>query len=157
METASLFAAVLEQALRDIAAKNLPVYTFALCHDHESETVSVCADTEECSARTVAAINRYNASYFAKAIASGDLKGAGLWQAYIGRSLSLGDFALVNAARAPLPPGAIDDDFYLSMVRAVMFVEKRVAALSPYPDRLLFACSGTNAEVAYVWSAQSAG
>ena len=157
METASLLAAVLKSALRDIAARQLPVYTFALYHDHESEAVSVCVDTEECSARTVAAINRYNAGYFSKAIAGGDLKGAGLWHANIGRSLSLGDFALVNVARTPLPPGVNDDEFYLAMVRAVMSVEDRVAALSPHPERLLFACSGINDEVAYVWSAQSAG
>ncbi len=157
METSSLFEAVLEGALREVAARQLPVYTFALYHDHESEAVSVCVDTEEQSAKTVASINRYNVGYFAQAVTSGDLKSACLWQANVGRSLSLGDFALVNAARTPLPSGAVSKGFYLSMVRAVMSVEKRVAVLSPHPERLLFACSGADAEVAYVWCAQSAG
>lgn len=157
METASLFEAVLEGALREVTARQLPVYTFALYHDHESEAVSVCVDTEEQSAKTAASINQYNARYFSQAIANGDLDSASLWQANIGRSLSLGDFALVNAARTPVPSGAVSQDFYLSMVRAVMSVEKRVAMLSPHPERLLFACSGADSEVAYVWSAQSAG
>lgn len=157
MEMAALFGEVLERALAEIATAQLPVYTFVLYHDHESEAVSVCADTEERSAGVVATMNRYNAGYFAKAVANGDLKGASLWQSNIGRSLSLGDFALVNVARTPLPSGPVDDDFYVSMVRAVVSVEARVISLSPHPERLLFACSGMNDEVAYVWSAQSAG
>ncbi|WP_124451366.1 hypothetical protein [Paucibacter sp. KBW04] len=157
MESESLFDAVLDGALREIAAKQLPVYTFALYHDHESEAVSVCVDTEENSAKAASAINRYNRGYFSQAVANGDLMSARLWQANIGRSLSLGDFALVNVARTPLPAGAFSPDFYLSMVRSVMSVERRVAMLSPHPERLLFACSGPDAEVSYVWSALSYG
>jgi hypothetical protein len=155
MEASSLFEAVLEAALREVAARALPVFTFALYHDHESAAVSVCVDTEESSARAVASMNRYNMGYFAKAIAKGDLKAAGLWQANIGRSLSLGDFALVNAARTPLGPVAVNEEFYLSMVKAVMAVQQQVLSLSPHPERLVFACSGADDEVAYVWSGQS--
>ena len=157
MQASSLFAAVLEEALREVEALQLPVFTFALYHDHESGAVSVCVDTEDSSARAVAAMNRFNMGYFAKAIASGDIKAASLWQANIGRSLALGDFALVNSARTPLGAVAVDEGFYLAMVRAVMGVQQRVAALAPHPERLMFACSGAEEEVGYVWSTQAAG
>ena len=51
MGAALLFRSILESALSEIEASGLPVFTFAMYHDHESGAVSVCADSEESSAR----------------------------------------------------------------------------------------------------------
>jgi hypothetical protein len=151
-----LLDSVLQRALAEVRQKSVPIYTFALYHDHESNAVSVCVDTEENSAKCVASTNRYNMKYFMKAIAEKDLKAASLWQANIGRSLSLGDFTLVNAARTDLGKAKTTAAFYLSMIEALVRVQGEVIALSPNPERLAFASSGPDDEVAYVWSAQSA-
>src|SRR5258708_2523137 len=99
---AALFAEVLSNAIDEVRERGTPMYTFAFYHDHESAAVSVCVDTEENSRRSVAKSNAYGIKHFAQAIAAGDLKSAALWNANTGRSLSLGDFALVNVARANL-------------------------------------------------------
>ena len=153
MSAPKLFASVLQSALAEVRQKSIPVYTFALYHDHESNTISVCVDTEENSARCVASMNRYNVKYFMQAIADKDLKSASLWQANIGRNLSLGDFVLVNCARADLGKTKATSTFYLAMIEALVAVQSEVVALSPNPEQLVLASSGPNDEVAYVWSA----
>ena len=152
MPDTDFFASVLADAIAQLRAKAMPVYTFAFYHDHESGAVSVCAETETNSALQVRATNRYNAKYFRSAVAGGDLAGASLWQANCGRNLSLGDFSQVNLARAEFGESEVDGKFYLLMVRALMAVEGEVVALAADPRRLLFACSGPDDEVAYVWS-----
>lgn len=156
MSAALLFRQVLDAALAEIASSRLPVFTFALYHDHESGAVSVCADTEGNSSRVVASINAYNARHFGAAIARGDLRYAALWQANIGRSLALGDFAIVNAARTDIGDVPVDEPFYVDMVQAVVAIQDRVAALAPDPRKLVFACSGADAEVALVWALPAA-
>jgi hypothetical protein len=91
--------------------------------------------------------------YFRQAIAEKNLQSARLWQANIGRSLSLGDFTLVNAARTELSREKQTSAFYLAMIEALVSVQSEIIALSPNPERLLFASSGADDEVAYVWSA----
>ena len=152
MSPALLFHEVLESALGEIESSGLPVFTFAMYHDHESGAVSVCADSEENSARAVASMNAYNAKHFGIAVAKGDLEQAALWQANVGRSLSLGDFAIVNAARTNIGAVPVDDQFYILMAQAVVAIQDRVAALAPQPDKLVFACSGADDEVALVWA-----
>ncbi len=152
---ADFFSDVLERALNEVRRKDIPVYTFALYHDHESGTVSVCVDTEESSQGCVASMNLYNMKYFMRAVRDKDLKSASLWQANIGRSLSLGDFALVDSARTSLGAMKTDSSFYVAMVEAVISVQSEVAKLAPVPERLVFACSGPDNEVAYVWSLPS--
>ncbi len=156
MGAALLFRSILESALSEIEASGLPVFTFAMYHDHESGAVSVCADSEESSARAVASMNAYNAKHFAAAVAKGDLEHAALWQANVGRSLSLGDFAIVNAARTELGEVPPDGQFYVLMAQAVVDIQDRVAALAPRPDRLVLACSGPDDEVALVWTMPTA-
>jgi hypothetical protein len=152
MSARELFSSVLRQALAEIRKETIPVYTFALYHDHESATVSVCVDTQESSAKLVASSNAHSMRYFAEAIAEKDLKAASLWQANIGRSLSLGDFALVNSARTELGKVKPNKDFYLNMVEAIIQAQSEIVALAPNPEQLLFACSGPNDKVAYVWA-----
>lgn len=152
MAARELFQQVLESAIRELREHRFPVFTFALFHDHESRAVSVCADTAENSSKTVQSMNRHSMKYFMEAVAEGDLEDAGLWQANIGRSLSLGDFALVNLARTPIGTIKANKRFYLDMIRAVVDRQADIAALAPDPQRLLLACSGPELEVAYVWS-----
>jgi len=138
--------------LSAVEASGLPAFTFAMYHGHESGAVSVCADSEESSARAVASMNAYNAKQFAAAVAKGDLTDAALWREYIGRSLSLGDFAIVNAARTKFGEVPIDAQFYVLMAQAVVAIQDRAAVLAPQPDRLVLACSGPDDEVALVWA-----
>jgi hypothetical protein len=148
----ALFAEVLTNAIHDVRARGTPVYTFAFYHDHESAAVSVCVDTEENSRRSVIKSNAYRIKHFAKAVAAGDLRSAVMWNANTGRSLSLGDFALVNVARANLDYIEPGKQFHVAMVRALWERQQQVAELSPTPERLLLCCSGPQAEVAYMWS-----
>ena len=152
MSASQFLSSILDRALAEVQSAQIAVFTFALYHDHESGAVSVCVDTEERSKITVQAINSYNIKHFMKAIENQDLISAALWQANIGRSLSLGDFAMVNAARAELGDLQPDDQFYLNMVQCLVASHKRVAALSPHPERIMFACSGPKDEIAYVWA-----
>ena len=146
------FDAVLKAAIAEVKSKKISVFTFAFYHDHESGAVSVCVDTEENSARTVHSMNKYNLRHFHKAVAAGNLQQASLWQANVGRSLSLGDFVMVNVARADIEELVIDKQFHLSMVQALVHVQDEIATLSSNPELLLLACSSENSEVGYVWS-----
>ena len=92
---AALFDEVLSNAIDELRECGTRVYTFAFYHDHESAAVSVCVDTEANSRRFVAKSNAYRIRHFAKAVSAGNLKSAALWNANTGRSLSLGDFAMV--------------------------------------------------------------
>jgi hypothetical protein len=151
MDWTVFFADVLNAALSELHAAPVPVYTFALYHDHESAAVSVCVDTETRSRKTVQDINRLNLTYFLKAVETGDLRSASLWQANIGRSLSLGDFAMVNVARTSLP-APVDEKFYVAMVRALVSMHTEIARVSAQPEQVVLACSSAEDEVGYVWS-----
>jgi hypothetical protein len=146
-------AQILTTALTEVRKKRIPVHTFALYHDHESRAVSVCVDTDANSRRVVADINRYNMKYFTEAVARGDLEDAALWQANVGRNLSLGDFALVNVARTDLGGIRVSKRFYVTMMTSLMERQREVVALALSDEALLFCCSGPSDEVAYVWSA----
>ncbi|OGB13658.1 MAG: hypothetical protein A2W72_02445 [Burkholderiales bacterium RIFCSPLOWO2_12_67_14] len=153
MSLSDTVSSVLRNAIAHLADAAIPVFTFALYFDHESSAVSVCADTEESSNRLVSNMNSYNTKHFHNAVSSADLEMAALWQANIGRSLSLGDFAVVDLCRSELPDVTQNDSLFLTMVRCLVAVEKDVLSLTTRPERLLFACSGKDKEVAYVWSA----
>lgn len=144
---------VIDQALSEAGHRQVPIYTFALYFDHESPAVSVCIDTEENSKTTVARINTYNRKYFSPAVDSGDLKSASLWLANAGRSLSLGDFHMVNVAREELPETfSSSQEFFVTLVQTLAAAEAKVAAQAENPHSLLLCCSGMNSEVEYWWS-----
>ena len=156
MCVAELLARVVDRALDQVRQERLPVFTFAFYHDHESHAVSVCVDTAENSAETVRSTNDFSSKFFQAAVEEGDLATAGLWQANVGRSLSLGDFAMVNVARTDLDDEVEPDaEFYLAMVRTLVARQARVAQLAPDLSSLAFACSGADAEVSLVWSVPS--
>ena len=130
----------------------MPVFTLAFYLDHESEAVSICADTRDNSSTVVASINAYNSKHFLEAVRDGDLDNAALWQANVGRNLSLGDFAAVNVARTDLGDLPIDPDLCRAMVDTVVSHHDRIRALSPEPENTVLACSTLDDEVGLVWS-----
>jgi hypothetical protein len=153
----SFFDDVILRAIAEIRKAGLPLYTFAFYHDHESAAICVCADTAESSARSVASSNEFNSKYFVEAVSNGDLKEIAMWNANHGRSLSLGDFAMVNVARADFEESVKNGkDFYLAMIRAVIAREADIVALAEHPEHLIFCCAGPKDEVAFVWSATAA-
>ncbi len=145
---------VIKAALAELAADPIPIYTFALYHDHESGAVSVCADTRESSLALVRQSNAWTMKYFAEHVRDGNWRSAVLFQANIGRSLSLGDFARVNVARTDLPSGAVDgESFYLAMAKAVIANQQEILGLALSREDVIFCCSDADSEVGLVWSA----
>jgi len=146
-----IIAELLDLAIAAIAKKAIPVYTFALYHDRESSLLSVCVDTAANSKKVVAGINQYNASHFAAAIKTGDLRNAALWQANLGRSLALGDFSAVNLVSVGLNDVPVDDGFYVAMIRETLRLRDTIRRLTTDPSDLVFVCSGPRDEVEYAW------
>jgi hypothetical protein len=147
---------VLVEALLEVRKKKVRVFTFAFYHDHESRAVSVCVDTEENSARAVVKSNAFSWKYFWPAVKARYLEDIELWNANTGRSLSLGDFTLVNLARRGLPRGKVTKDLYLGMMEAMHAREEEILKCAASRDALLFCCSGPNDEVEFCWTAQPA-
>lgn len=154
---AEFFHAILRAAIDEIKSRNISVYTFAFYHDHPARAVSVCVDTKESSQRSVQESNTVSLEYFLEALADGDLKEASQWPANGGRSLTLGDFALVNVARQEIVDVRVNKQFHLQMLKAVMAFQDEIATLSPQPEELLLTCSGVDEEVEYVWSLPPVG
>jgi hypothetical protein len=147
---------IISEALIEARRRDVAIYTFALYYDHESPAVSVCIDTEERSKSSVIAMNKFVRGHFSAAVADGDLERAESWHGNIGRSLSLGDFHMVNVARTELPRNfAPNSSFFLTIIRSLMSAESAVAAQARLPSSLLFCCSGAKDEVQYWWSVAS--
>jgi hypothetical protein len=143
---------VMTHALAELEEQGLAVYTLAFYLDHESAAVSVCADTRENSERVVARINSYNSRRFLEAVRNGDFESASLWQANLGRSLSLGDFAAVNVARTDLGAHAVDSEFCQALVAIVVDSHDTIRRLSPDPADTILAASTLDDEVGLVWA-----
>jgi hypothetical protein len=144
---------VIETALVQLREYPIPIYTFAFYHDHESGFVSVCVDTKESSKKSVHESNKWSMNYFTEHIQNGRYEDACLFQANIGRSLSLGDFARVNLARTELEDSIItDESFYIVMARAVIAHQREILKLAPDPEEVIFCCSSADSEVGLVWS-----
>ena len=143
-----VIGAALDEATKD----GHRIYTFALYFDHESPALSICMDTKENSIRQVREQNAYSAKYFQKFIGAGDLEQAALWQANVGRNLSLGDFARVNVARTPLAQADLSQDDFLSLIRSVIGHEREIRKLAEIADELVFCCTSPTNEVGIVWA-----
>ena len=149
----TLIKSIIDQALIEAKKKEVPIYTFALYYDHESPAISVCIDTEENSKAKVKLINSYNRKHFISAIERGDMKNATLWLANTGRSLSLGDFYMINVARKELANTFVpDDEFFFTMAQVLVASETTISAQAVSVDSALLCCSGKNAEVELWWS-----
>lgn len=147
-----LFNDVLSRAIPEVRARGIDVFTFAFYHDHESAAVSICVDTEASSVRSVMSENAFNIRYFGEAVDRGDLEEAALFNANVGRSLSLGDFEMVNIARTDIGRIRPDDNFYLSMICALREREREIVPLARDSQRLLFCASSADDEVGYLWT-----
>lgn len=143
------FAKLIDVALSK--ASGINIFTFALYQDHESGFVSVCLDTKENSELQLAESNAYSMKHFRRAIESAQLEEARLWQANVGRNLSLGDFEAVNIAELEIGDHVINDSFYLDMVRAIQGKAPNVLRQSSHKNSLLFCCSTEDDEVGLVW------
>jgi hypothetical protein len=151
-----LFDDVLSRAIPQVREAGIDIFTFAFYHDHESQAVSICVDTEPNSARLVQRRNAFAIHHFSAAVADGDLKKAALFQANVERSISLGDFTLVNVARTGIGSIRADSDFYLNMIRALRAHESEIVSMASDPRRLLFCSSSEKWEVGYTWSYRGA-
>lgn len=144
---------VVKAALVELRADPIPIYTFAFYYDHESAAVSVCADTKESSLASIRQSNKWSMDYFAQHIREGNWDDASLFQANVGRSLSLGDFTRVNVARTDLPTGfLIDESFYLSMARVVIANQHEILEFALDPEEIVFCCSSADSEVGLTWT-----
>jgi hypothetical protein len=99
-------------------------------------------------------INLYNRKYFDKAVSAQDLKSAALWLGNVGRSLSLGDFYLVDLGRddfgSDFKP---DQTLFPTIIERLIAAEEEIVKRSSDRSLLLFCCSGPNSEVEYWWGA----
>ena len=148
------FEKLIDEALEK--AGGIDIYTFAIYHDHESDFVSVCIDTKQNSEKQLLESNKYSMKHFRRVIDEGDLKEAALWQANIGRNLSLGDFEAVNIAEKEIRSRSIGNDFYLAMVKAIQNKSDNILQQSTFGSSLLFCCSTGNEEVGLTWVQENA-
>jgi len=140
-------------ALNVAKVKEIDIYTFSLYHDHESGFVSVCMDTVESSNAHVIKQNEFSIQYFKRAISDGDISTAKRWLSNSGRSLSLGDFKLRNAAEIKLDQQTkVDSTFYVEMVLAINEMKDLIEMRSSHGKKLVFCCSTENDEVGLVWA-----
>ncbi|HET8933113.1 MAG TPA: hypothetical protein VFN67_06740 [Polyangiales bacterium] len=152
----TFLASILERAIAELKNARADVYTFSFCHEQSSGAVCVYADSEESSRRVVGALNRASMKRFAKAVKKRDLEEAMMWQATVGRSLSLRNFAWKKLAKSSLRKLESAEALHEAMLLAAMNVVPKVAALSSDPEALLFTCSTVDEEVGLVWTADAA-
>lgn len=148
------FEKLIDEAV--LKADGIDIYTFAIYHDHESGFVSVCIDTEENSDVQVSESNKYSMKHFRRIIGEGDIDGAMLWQANVGRNLSLGDFQAANITEIELTSLEVDDSFYLAAVNALQNKAGVILQHSSHGQSLLFCCSTANEEVGLTWVQENA-
>ena len=143
---------VIGDSLKTLKSEGFPLHTFALYFDHESSALAVCADSRENSKVQVASQNEYSFKYFRKCIKNANTEEAQLWQANIGRNLSLGDFSRVNLGRVELPEFTFTNEACIAMVERLLSWQDQIASLAPGPDELIFCCSTPSDEVGLVFS-----
>ena len=146
------FESLIDLALAKATEANLDIYTFAFYHDHESGYVSICIDSELNSIEQVKSQNAYSMKHFKRLIQEGNLNRAVLWQANVGRNLSLGDFIAVNIVSYKLPEDSQpNESMYLAMINAINTKSETIQSLCSNSDKLLYCCSTSNEEVGLIW------
>ena len=145
------FDQIIGDALHILFEKGTDIFTFALYYDHESHTVSVCADTRGNSLAMARQMNEFSAARFRDALAAKDLDQAGNWARVAERSYALGDFSFVSLGWQKIKAPSNSAPFFLAMIRALQRNAPKIAALSRYPESLVFCCSSKNSEVGFTW------
>lgn len=79
-----------------------------------------------------------------------------MWQATVGRSLSLADFAWKGLGQRSLGKLARAANLHEAMLLASLKVAAKVAAIASDREALLFTCSTPDEEVGLVWTADAA-
>lgn len=154
-ELDTFLSAVLDQAITALNKARADVYTFAFCHDRERGVVFVSADSEANSRRAVREINRASMKQFAKAVRKRDLDEALVWQASIGRNLSVSEFEWAHITRRPLGKHKHAPTLHEAMLLSALEHAPKIIALSSDPETLLFTCSTPDEEVGLIWTADA--
>lgn len=152
----TLLSSVLARAIDELKKARADVYTFSLCHERDRGAVAVYADSEANARRVVRELNRASMKRFAKAVRKRDLDEALMWQASVGRSLTLSDFAWKALARRPLGKLKNSPELHEAMLLATMQCAPLVAPLASDPEALLFTCSTADEDVGLIWTADAA-
>ncbi|OYU17496.1 MAG: hypothetical protein CFE34_15450 [Rhodobacteraceae bacterium PARR1] len=149
---------VIARAIDEISRQGLSgqIVTMALYFDHEGAALSVCADTLENSLAHEEKARDWSYRHLSEAIIKGDLTEAALFNHSVSRSLSLGDFVLINLARYDLEP---DDDiqempenFFVALAQSLNRNTKVCLSVCALDVPVVFACSTANNEVGLVWT-----
>jgi hypothetical protein len=154
MSMTMIFETLIDEALSK--AGKIDIYTFAVYHDHESGFASICIDTKMNSEKKVAEFNKYTIKHFHRVIDEGNVEEAMLWQANVGRNLSLGDFYAENIAELEVLVVVTDNSFYLEAVRAIQNKARLILQHSTHGSSLLFCCSTPNEAVGLTWVQENA-
>jgi hypothetical protein len=151
----TLLTSVLQRAIAELIKARADVYTFAFCHDRDKHTLSVCADSAANSRRVIRKLNRQSMKRFAAAVRKRDLDEASVWQATVGRGLSLSEFAWTDLGQRSLGKLAHAPSLHAAMLQAAMKRAPEVVQLASDPEALLFTCSTVDEEVGLVWTADA--
>lgn len=147
----SILDEMINESLQIIKKENASIYTFAFYHDHETEAISICIDTEENSNKQITSSNDYSKKYFQENLKNGDMKSLQLWNFNTGRNFSLGDFSYVNIVYKKLDKRFITPDMYLNMIKSIERNKSKILTYSQSSKKVVFCCSSENNEVEYIW------
>jgi len=142
---------MVSDSLKSISDKSTSIYTFAFYHDHESDAISICIDTEDNSEKEVISSNKYTQKYFKDILKNNDIDSLKLWNINTGRNFSLGNFTFVNVVYVKLEKIYFTKSLYLSMINCIERNKKNILAHSKYPQKVVFCCSSEKNEVEYIW------
>ncbi len=142
---------LINETLNILTTKQISIYTFAFYHDHESDAISICIDTESNSEKVVNSSNEFTLKYFHDELSNQNLDSLKLWNINSGRNLSLGDFQYANIVYKNIDKRFINSDMYLSMINSIERNKSRIVSYSKCPDKIVFCCSSADNEVAYIW------
>ncbi len=144
------FDDMIDESLRKFN-KEKSIYTFAFYHDHESDAVSICIDTEDNSMKKVSESNENTKKYFYSFLEQGDMDSLKLWNFQTGRNFSLGDFSLVNIVYKNIEKELISPSIYLEMIKSIERNKSKILKYSKNPEKVFFYCSSESNEVQYIW------
>jgi hypothetical protein len=156
IELQTWLSTVLECAIDELHSQHADVHTFAFCLEPGGRAVSVYADSETNARRVVHALNRASMKRFVKAVHRRDLDEASMWQASVGRNLSLRTFAWKRLARCTLGKYSQAPELHEAMLLAALQQTPKVLELSSDPEQVLFTCSTPDEEVGLVWTGDAA-
>ena len=149
---------VIARAISQISSRGLSgrIVTLALYFDHEGGVLSVCADTLENSLAKQEESRNWSYLHLSRAISSGDVAKAALFNHSVNRSLALGDFALRGLAEHALEPDdeapEMPESFFVAMAQGLYRNTRICLSVCASEVPVVLACSTANDEVGLVWT-----